>query len=532
MNIKETFASLGQRFKRGDVEQVPVLGLDISHNYLRITQMDQRGDQWILLKMVSRSLDLQSQDDDAADLELVKTLLEIKSREKFTTDKVAVSLPITSAIVKVINIPILKDGELSIAVENGSLWTNTIQLPEDLSAYSIFWQVLAKDESKNQMSVLFVASRKQEIERVVSTIARAGLDALVVDVRCFALRNILRVNEAKHKGKINTFLEISAEENYIIFIDNGMPYIYDIFINDTDMDKLKNGEFDEGDPIFTRIGDQIRTSYQSFITQSGRNSIDEITLASSLNNIETIHSGLKATLPEFKLVMAAPFADIQIPANLKERVDVEKNKSSFTVSLGLATRRLDIFGYFKFVTAVSNINLLPNREERITEEKNKKSSQKVLVNVASLALVFGLVLNAIVLYASDSLGMVSRVNQLQSEAQKADEERIRLEGLSQRLTSVLDEQVVNNQKLLKLGVLSVLPNDLYIKSITVKVAGDSTMEIYGNEPSQFSNFVNLLEREKIARDVKIESIEFLGQNNISNSGEVVRRLAKIQFKVN
>ena len=230
--------------------------------------------------------------------------------------------------------------------------------------------------------------------------------------------------------------------------------------------------------------------------------------------------------------MAAPFADIQIPANLKERVDIEKNKSSFTVSLGLATRRLDIFGYFKFVTAVSNINLLPNREERFSEEKNKKSSQKILVNIASYGLVLGLTLNAVVMYTTDSLGLVSRVNQLQSEAQKADEERIKLEGLSQQLSSVLDEQVANNQKLLKLGVLSVLPSDLYIKTISVKVMGDSTMEIYGNEPAQFSNFVNLLEREKIARDIKIESIEFLGQNNISNNGEVVRRLAKIQFKVN
>lgn len=532
MNIKETFASLSQRFKRGNVEQVPVLGLDISHNYLRITQMDQRGDQWILLKMVSKSLDLQSQNEEVADLELIKTLMEIKAREKFTTDKVAVSLPITSAIVKVINIPILMDSELNIAVENGSLWTNTIQLPEDLSAYSIFWQVLAKDESKNQMSLLFVASRKQEIDRIVNTISRAGLEALVVDVRCFALRNILRINEAKHKGIINTFLEISADENYIIFIDDGMPYIYDIFINDSDTEKLKTGGFLINDPIFTRIGDQIRTSYQSFISQSNKNSIDEITLASSLNNIGTIYDGLMSKLPEYKISIANPFSDILVPANLNERVEVEKNKSSFTVSLGLATRRLDIFGYFKFVTAVSNINLLPNREERISEEKNKNTSQKLLFNIATIGIVFGILTNSLVIYTANTLGSIDRVNQLQSEAQKADENRMKLEELSQSLSSALEEQIPSNQKLLRLGVLTVLPRDLFIKSISMKATGDSTIEVYGNDPSQFSNFVNRIEKEKIARDVKIESIEFLDQNNISSSGQVVRRLAKIQFKVN
>lgn len=532
MNIKETVASFSKIFKKGDVEHVPVLGLDISHNYLRITQLDQKGDDWILLKMVSRSLDLQSQDEDAADLELVKTLMEVKAIEKFSTNKVAVSLPITSAIIKVINIPILKDSELNIAVENGSLWTNTIQLPEDLSAYSIFWQILTKDESKNQMSILFVASRKQEIERMVNAISRAGLDALVVDVRCFALRNILRIKDYKNKGKINTFLEISAEENYIIFIDNGMPYIYDIFINDIDIEKLKNGEFDLDDTLFSRIADQIRTSYQSFILQSGRNSIDDVMLASSLNNINVIYEGLRASLKEYKLVMVDPFAEIMVPANLEERVKVEKNKSSFTVSLGLATRRLDVFCYFKFVTAVSNINLLPNREERISEEKNKKSSQRLLLNIAAIGISFGLVINLVVMYASNTLGIVERVNQLQIEAQKTEDDRMRLEEMSQRLSALLDEQIPNNNRLLKLDVLSVLPADLYIKSITVRASGDSRIEVYGNDPSQFSNFVNLLEGKKIARDVKIESIEFLDQNNVSNSGLVVRRLAKIQFKVN
>lgn len=531
MNIKKTFTSFSKRFNKGDVEQIPVLGLDISHNYLRITQMDQKGEQWILLKMISRSLDLQSQDDETAEQELVKILIEIKKQEKFTTDKVAVSLPITSAIIKVINIPILKDTELNIAVENGSLWTNTIQLPEDLTAYSIFWQILAKDESKNQMSLLFVASRKQEIDKLVKTIARAGLDALVVDVRCFALRNIIRVNEGKHKGKVNTFLEISADENYIIFIDNGMPYIYDIFINDYDTIKLKNGEFAKDDPLFTRIGDQIRTSYQSFVSQSGRNSIDDMILASSLTNIDVIFNGLRSSLPEYKLIIENPFDDIQIPANLVERVEVEKNRSSFTVSLGLATRRLDVLGFFKFVTAVSNINLLPNREERISEEKTKKSSSKFLIKITAISFIIGIVVNAIVIFTSDALGMVERVSQLQSQAQKAEEEKIKLEGLTKLLSSVMEEQVSTNQKLLEMKVLSVLPDQLFIKSIVLKATGDSTIELYGNEPSQFSIFANILEREKIAKDVKIQSIEFLDQNNVSNQGNVVRRLAKIQFNL-
>ena len=120
----------------------------------RMSQLEPRGDNWILLNLFSRALDPSVIDEDALEIEITKALLIARKEAKFTTDKVAVSLPITSAVVKVINIPLLSDTELSIAVENGSLWTNTIQLPEDLSFYSVFWQILARDEAKNQMAVL------------------------------------------------------------------------------------------------------------------------------------------------------------------------------------------------------------------------------------------------------------------------------------------------------------------------------------------------------------------------------------------
>ena len=50
---------------------------------------------------------------------------------------------------------------------------------------------------------------------------------------------------------------------------------------------------------------------------------------------------------------------LKIPAQLEERTRYN-NRSYFSTVMGLAFRKLDVFGYFKFVTAVKNINLLPN----------------------------------------------------------------------------------------------------------------------------------------------------------------------------
>ena len=52
---------------------------------------------------------------------------------------------------------------------------------------------------------------------------------------------------------------------------------------------------------------------------------------------------------------------MSVPAYNKEKIN-QDNVSVLTSVIGLAFRKLDVFGYYKFVTAVKNINLLPNRD--------------------------------------------------------------------------------------------------------------------------------------------------------------------------
>ena len=63
--------------------------------------------------------------------------------------------------------------------------------------------------------------------------------------------------------------------------------------------------------------------------------------------------------------------------------------------IGLAFRKLDVFGYYKFVTAVKNINLLPNRDSMMAQKKAKVFSNfafKGIIGVVSIVYVvlFGL----------------------------------------------------------------------------------------------------------------------------------------------
>ena len=60
--------------------------------------------------------------------------------------------------------------------------------------------------------------------------------------------------------------------------------------------------------------------------------------------------------------------------------------------MGLAFRKLDVFGYYKFVTAVKNINLLPNRDSMIAQKKAKVFSNFAFKGVVGVVAAIYIVL--------------------------------------------------------------------------------------------------------------------------------------------
>ena len=197
-------------FRAPDPSVQDLVGIDLSHNYIRCVQLSKHGKIWSITNLISKKIDASVENDDQ-DLRLIsKTLKNIILEKKFDTNYAAISLPISAAIVQIVQIPILGDEELKTAVENGSLWENVITVTGDLSEYSIFWQIIKKFNDKNQMAILFVASKIEDIERYCDLVRESGFEPLIVDVRCFALRNILKIYSEDLVTKQSAFLEISG----------------------------------------------------------------------------------------------------------------------------------------------------------------------------------------------------------------------------------------------------------------------------------------------------------------------------------
>ena len=124
------------------------------------------------------------------------------------------------------------------------------------------------------------------------------------------------------------------------------------------------------------------------------NKITSIQVVSSLKNISFLLPAFKKNLATIGFSNFDPLQSVSVPSYNKDKMP-DNNKSTLSSVLGLAYRKLDVFGYYKFVTAVKNINLLPNRDAIRQQNKLKFLSGFAFKGVAGA--VAGIYLILIVL---------------------------------------------------------------------------------------------------------------------------------------
>ena len=175
-SLKSLFSTkVGQLSVAGE----EVAGVDITREAIRVAQVSKSKDEkWILDKFSYRLLDqekignnpLESKEYLAEEIELAF------ANGKITTKNIALSIPVTSAIIRVVTSPLMTEEELQKAIETNSLWENLVQLTDNLSDYSIFHQVINRNSKNNTMEILFVASKLSDVNAYSSIVKKAGLN--------------------------------------------------------------------------------------------------------------------------------------------------------------------------------------------------------------------------------------------------------------------------------------------------------------------------------------------------------------------
>jgi type IV pilus assembly protein PilN len=352
-----------------------VVGIDISHEAIHVAQVSKKSDgRWVLDKFSYRFLDNTKIKENLLESSdyLVSEITLAMANANITTKNVALSIPVTSAIIRVVISPLMTEEELKNAVETNSLWQNLIQLSDNLNDYSIFHQVINRDTAKNLMDILFVASKLSDVNGYSALFKKAELNPIIIDVRCFTLKNAvderaktrLLFKDTKEQEPQSAILEFGLEENYIIIIHNNIPIITDIFLRPQEKSILlsvnENNITQDTEDLIRRYTLQVKQAISDYETKF-QGKISDIKIVTSLKNYEIFLKLFKNNILNIGVNVLDPLSEVIIPEYNKEKVDI-KNKSPFTSAIGLAYRKLDVFGYYKFVTAVKNINLLPNRD--------------------------------------------------------------------------------------------------------------------------------------------------------------------------
>ena len=377
--LKAVFKNFFQsKVKKLSIDGEEIAGLDMTREAIRVAQVSQdKEEKWILDKFSYRSLDQEKISDNLLEHKdyLSEEIELAMANAKITTKNVALSIPVTSAIIRVVTSPLMTDDELQKAIETDSLWDNLVQLTDNLNDYSIFHQIINRNSKNNTMEILFVASKLADVNAYSAIAKKAGLNPVIMDVRCFTLKNAhdnTKYKSVTDKGN-SAILELGIDENYIMIIHNNIPVITDIFLRPQEkqhlLEVISHQIPTEADAVIRRYAMQVKQAITDYESKY-ENKIASIQVVSSLKNISFILPAFKKNLPTTGFINFDPLQNVGIPSYNSEKINND-NKSPLASVLGLAYRKLDVFGYYKFVTAVKNINLLPNRDAVRQQNKLK-----------------------------------------------------------------------------------------------------------------------------------------------------------------
>ena len=477
---------MGKKAAQGE----DVVGVELTPEEIRLAQLtSNKSNQWVLEKFFVHKVEGMPEGGTVLDNpDLMGEQLQVAlQKSKMSTTNAAIAIPVTSAIIRVVTSPLMSDEELQKAIETDSLWENLVQLTDNLADYSIFHQVINRDDKANTMDILFVASKLSDINSYTSIIKKGGLNAVIIDVKCFALKSavdqINQISGSIEDANLTAILEFGLDENYVMILYENNPIITDIFIRGADRNTLQlSDNQEEMDALVRRYTTQVKQAIQDFETKYEKR-IRNLKVVSNLTNVDTYLESFRKNLVNTGFNLFDPIKDIKVPAQLEENVNYQ-NRSYFASVIGLAFRKLDVFGYFKFVTAVKNINLLPNRDNMIAQKKAKAYSNFAFKGVIGIVAVIYVVLFGFAFW------QINTLNQ-------------KLIGYDQVVTEHELKTTEKNIVAKKLGKIN--------KSL------DLSRSIVSNKTSSFRVLAQVA--SSVPKRVKFNSVEYNGSDLIVIEGE-------------
>ena len=523
--FKSKFSSgLKSRLGKNAVQGEEIVGVELCPGEIRLSQVsNNKSNQWVLDKFYIHKIDglpegstaLENPDKYGEELQVAL------QRSKITTSNAAIAIPVTSAIIRVVTAPLMSDEELKKAIDTDSLWENLVQLTDNLADYSIFHQVINKDTTGNTMDILFVASKLSDINSYTEIIKKGGLNAVIIDVKCFALKSAVdQVNQIAgsiEESNLTAVLEFGLDENYVMILYENNPIITDIFIRSQDRKTLtESNNQEEMDALVRRYMTQVKQAIQDFETKYEKR-IRNLKVTSNLPNVEEYLGSFRKNMVNTGFNLFDPLDGIKVPAQLEESVNLG-NRSYLSTVMGLAFRKLDVFGYYKFVTAVKNINLLPNRDSMIAKKKAKVFSNFAFKGVVGIVAAIYIILFGLSFWQITALNkknadydVVVQQHQLkQTERNKFLKEKNIISKSLELSNSISSNKVLNFRVLAQIA--SAVPKRVKFSKIEYNGADLIMIEGSASSDQDILKLISNLKNKKLIKQASLANMNLSNQS--------------------
>ena len=514
---------LGNKAKGEDV-----VGVELSGGEIRLAQISQGSSgKWNLNNFYVHKIEGMPQDGNITEFpEVVSEQLKIAiEKSKITTTNAAVAIPVTSAIIRVVTSPLMTDEELTTAIKSDSLWENLVQLTDNLSDYSIFHQVVNRNQTANTMDILFVASKLSDVNAYTSIIEKGGLNPVIIDVKCFSLKSavdqINQISSGSEEENLTVLLEFGLDENYVMILYDNNPIITDIFIRGQDREILMNSDnLEDIDGLVKRYVNQVKQAIQDFETKYEKR-VRNIRIISNLDKIDSYLESFRKNLVNTGFVLFDPIKDLNVQSQLKERVE-QTNRSYFTSVIGLAFRKLDVFGYYKFVTAVKNINLLPNRDNIIAEKKAKFFSNFAFKGAVGIVAIIYIILFSISFWQITDLNKkIVNYEKIVSAHKATDKERKKYKSELGKMTKSLDlSKSIKSNKVISFRILSQVASSVPrgVKFTSIDYDGKKRLIIEGSSAND-QNILQLIRNLNGKKLIKQATLATMSSSSSGNTSD-------------
>jgi type IV pilus assembly protein PilM len=343
-----------------------LVGLDISSSSIKLVELASidrgamRLERYVVETLPSDSVvDGNIAKHDAVTDSLRRALRRFGSGTK----NAAIALPLSSVFSKKIILPAgLRDLDMEIQVESEAAQI----IPFSLDEVNLDFQVIGPAGNPDEVEVMVVAARKEQIEDRVSVAESCGLKVVVVDVDVLAGESafglVARQLPGATSDKLVALVDIGAVTTNFTVLRNGQRVYmreqsfggqqltkdisrqYGMGMDEAEAAKRSNSLPDDYtaevlQPFIENIALEVSRALQFFFTSTQYNEVDYLVLAGGCATMPMLAEAIgKRT--QVKTGIANPFADMLVPPKMGSG-KLLADAPSLMVACGLAMRRFD-----------------------------------------------------------------------------------------------------------------------------------------------------------------------------------------------